>query len=149
MCRHAEDLDLYSINYLHFGATKHWYVIPPEHKARFESVVKGLMPDLFKACPEFFRHKVKRNNKHLQSYSMCMPACQLVYAGVKMQPAGSTAWMHGQAAQAVSPHAHDHAGMSGAAHGALPAAAHLGCWQWQLVLQYTAREQETKGHPAL
>lgn len=54
---HTEDLDLYSVNYLHFGAPKQWYAIPPDHRQRFETVVKGLLPDLFRACPEFFRHK--------------------------------------------------------------------------------------------
>ncbi|KAG1659341.1 hypothetical protein FOA52_008395 [Chlamydomonas sp. UWO 241] len=54
---HCEDLDLYSVNFLHFGAPKYWYCIAPEHRARFETLVKGMLPDLFRACPEFMRHK--------------------------------------------------------------------------------------------
>ena len=57
--RHCEDLDLYSVNYLHYGAPKHWYCIAPEHRQRFETLLKGLLPDMFKACPEFMRHKVR------------------------------------------------------------------------------------------
>lgn len=56
--RHTEDLDLYSVNYLHYGAPKQWYVIPPAARQRFEGLIKGMIPDLFRACPEFFRHKV-------------------------------------------------------------------------------------------
>ena len=59
VCRHTEDMELHSINYLHYGAPKHWYCIPPAHRERFETWVKGLLPDCFRACSEFFRHKVR------------------------------------------------------------------------------------------
>ena len=57
---HTEDLDLHSVNYLHCGAGKTWYVVPPAHRARFEQLVRGMLPEFFAACPEFMRHKVRR-----------------------------------------------------------------------------------------
>jgi hypothetical protein len=52
-------MDLASVNYLHYGAPKSWYCIPPAHRERFERVLQGLLPDMFRACPEFLRHKVR------------------------------------------------------------------------------------------
>ena len=54
---HTEDMDLYSMNMLHFGAPKTWYCVPPEHRQRFEDMAKSLAPDLFQSCAEFLRHK--------------------------------------------------------------------------------------------
>uniref|UniRef100_A0A7S0MTN4 [Histone H3]-trimethyl-L-lysine(9) demethylase n=1 Tax=Pyramimonas obovata TaxID=1411642 RepID=A0A7S0MTN4_9CHLO len=54
---HTEDMDLYSVNYLHFGKPKSWYCIQPEHRPRFETLVQGLIPELIRNCPQFMRHK--------------------------------------------------------------------------------------------
>ena len=50
-------MDLYSINYLHFGANKIWYSIPEKESGRFESLAKELFPFDYKQCDQFLRHK--------------------------------------------------------------------------------------------
>lgn len=55
---HLEDQDLYSINYLHFGAPKQWYAIPQEDSERFYQFMKEQYPEESKECPEFLRHKM-------------------------------------------------------------------------------------------
>jgi [histone H3]-trimethyl-L-lysine9/36 demethylase len=54
---HTEDLDLHSVNYIHTGACKTWYVIPPAARERFELMARDLLPELSRSCPEFLRHK--------------------------------------------------------------------------------------------
>lgn len=54
---HLEDQDLYSINYLHFGAPKQWYSIPQSQNSKFYNLMKEIFNEDFKNCPEFLRHK--------------------------------------------------------------------------------------------
>lgn len=54
---HLEDVDLYSINYLHFGAPKQWYSISQGDARRFEAAMKTVWPADAKACDQFLRHK--------------------------------------------------------------------------------------------
>lgn len=50
---HVEDLNAYSLNLLHFGAEKVWYFIP----RKSFSELKKILPDYYKFCPEYLRHK--------------------------------------------------------------------------------------------
>uniref|UniRef100_A0A3B0RF76 [histone H3]-trimethyl-L-lysine(9) demethylase n=1 Tax=Psoroptes ovis TaxID=83912 RepID=A0A3B0RF76_PSOOV len=55
---HTEDMDLYSINYLHFGAPKSWYCVPPEHGKKLEKLAIELFSPQYLECPAFLRHKM-------------------------------------------------------------------------------------------
>ena len=54
---HLEDVDLYSINYIHFGAPKQWYSISQKDAPKFESAMKSIWGQDAKACNQFLRHK--------------------------------------------------------------------------------------------
>ena len=54
---HLEDVDLYSINYIHFGAPKQWYSISQEDARKFEKVMRDVWPTDSKNCSQFLRHK--------------------------------------------------------------------------------------------
>ena len=66
---HLEDVDLYSINYLHFGAPKQWYSISQADAPRFEKAMKNIWPADAKSCGQFLRHKgYLISPQHLQSH---------------------------------------------------------------------------------
>ncbi|KCV70529.1 hypothetical protein H696_02875 [Fonticula alba] len=54
---HVEDVDLYSINYLHFGAPKHWYTVSSRDRVAFEHILRSWFPAEAASCREFMRHK--------------------------------------------------------------------------------------------
>ena len=72
---HTEDLDLSSINYMHYGATKLWYVIACSDARRFQSYVKNKYPEAFVGCPQYFRHKTLLVNPYL--LKKCIPDIQI------------------------------------------------------------------------
>jgi hypothetical protein len=70
---HVEDMDLYSINYIHFGAPKQWYAIRQSDRQRFELAMAGAFPGDSARCKHFMRHK---------SY-LASPAFLAATAGIK------------------------------------------------------------------
>ncbi|KAI6764765.1 hypothetical protein HG531_012652 [Fusarium graminearum] len=66
---HLEDVDLYSINFLHFGAPKQWYSISQADARRFEAAMKNIWPTEAKSCDQFLRHKgFLISPQHLKSH---------------------------------------------------------------------------------
>jgi len=51
-CWHTEDNYLYSINYLHYGASKTWYSVPEAFAEAFENVMHMTVPEWFMAHPD-------------------------------------------------------------------------------------------------
>lgn len=54
---HKEDVDLYSINFLHYGKPKFWYSVDLDSNDEFEDLANSHFKDLYRECPEFLRHK--------------------------------------------------------------------------------------------
>lgn len=62
---HTEDMDLYSINYLHFGEPKTWYCVPPEHGYKLEKLANENFSSSYKTCPAYLRHKMTLINPQI------------------------------------------------------------------------------------
>jgi jumonji domain-containing protein 2 len=54
---HKEDMDLYSINYVHTGQPKFWYGVDLDSSGDFERYVNSNFREQVKSCSEFIRHK--------------------------------------------------------------------------------------------
>ena len=54
---HVEDMDLYAINFLHYGASKTWYCVPPQYGYKLEQLAQRLFPDMTNTCFNLLRHK--------------------------------------------------------------------------------------------
>lgn len=62
---HCEDLNLPSINFLHYGKPKFWYVIGRNHGKTLEELAKKYFADSFSKCPEHMRHKTTLINPYI------------------------------------------------------------------------------------
>ncbi|KAL7588363.1 hypothetical protein Lser_V15G35744 [Lactuca serriola] len=56
-CWHVEDHHLYSMNYMHFGASKLWYGVPGKDAIKLEAAMRKNLPDLFAEQPDLL-HKL-------------------------------------------------------------------------------------------
>ena len=54
---HVEDMDLYAVNFIHYGAPKTWYGIPPSEGHKLEQLAQKMFPDMGKTCFNLMRHK--------------------------------------------------------------------------------------------
>mmetsp|Transcript_533 Transcript_533/g.560 ORF Transcript_533/g.560 Transcript_533/m.560 type:complete len:561 (-) Transcript_533:164-1846(-) len=54
---HKEDIDLYSINFNHYGKPKFWYALPTSEAPKLEKFAKQHFPEGFSKCKEYLRHK--------------------------------------------------------------------------------------------
>lgn len=52
---HMEDGDLDSINYLHTGKPKVWYIVPGDEVKKLERLVQEIFPE--SGCDLYLRHK--------------------------------------------------------------------------------------------
>jgi hypothetical protein len=96
---HVEDMDLFSINYIHFGAGKFWYAVPQARASALEQTMKGepwerLHYHLFfthlslighfpepSRCPQFLRHKSYLASPMTLGKASCRPNTLVQNAG--------------------------------------------------------------------
>ncbi|KAJ4483754.1 jumonji superfamily protein [Lentinula aciculospora] len=78
---HVEDMDLFSINYIHFGAPKCWYAIPQGRAGALEQTMRSYFPKDTSQCPEFLRHKSFLASPTLLAKSACKPNTMVQHAG--------------------------------------------------------------------
>ncbi|KAJ7652264.1 JmjC domain, hydroxylase-domain-containing protein [Mycena rosella] len=78
---HVEDMDLFSINYIHFGAPKFWYAVPQGRAGALEDTMRGYFPKDTSTCPQFLRHKSFLASPTLLAQSAVRPNHLVQHAG--------------------------------------------------------------------
>ncbi|KAJ7320925.1 JmjC domain, hydroxylase-domain-containing protein [Mycena albidolilacea] len=78
---HVEDMDLFSINYIHFGAPKFWYAVPQARAGALEDTMRGYFPKDTSQCPQFLRHKSFLASPTLLAQSAVRPNHLVQHAG--------------------------------------------------------------------
>ncbi|QRV82296.1 JmjC domain, hydroxylase [Ceratobasidium sp. AG-Ba] len=78
---HVEDMDLYSINYIHWGAPKYWYAIPSIRAYAFEQVMSKHFPTEANECPQFMRHKSFLASPAILAEADCRPNTLVQHQG--------------------------------------------------------------------
>ncbi len=77
-CWHVEDSDLHAINFIHHGAPKTWYCIPPKYGHLMEKAARDLFPEVAPHCTAFLRHKIALISPEvLQTYGV--PVVKMVH----------------------------------------------------------------------
>ncbi|KAG8690091.1 hypothetical protein FRC09_012145, partial [Ceratobasidium sp. 395] len=78
---HVEDMDLYSINYIHWGAPKYWYAIPSARAHAFEGVMAKHFSAEASECPQFMRHKSFLASPAILAEADCRPNTLVQHQG--------------------------------------------------------------------
>ncbi|KAI5118500.1 hypothetical protein M0805_004000 [Coniferiporia weirii] len=78
---HVEDMDLFSINYIHFGAPKFWYAVPQARAVQLENTLRSFFPSDVAQCRQFLRHKSFLASPTLLAQSSCKPNTLVQHAG--------------------------------------------------------------------
>ncbi|KAG7085759.1 hypothetical protein E1B28_003300 [Marasmius oreades] len=78
---HVEDMDLFSINYIHFGAPKFWYAVPQGRASTLEHAMRSFFPKDTSQCHQFLRHKSFLASPTLLAKSSCKPNHCVQHAG--------------------------------------------------------------------
>ncbi|CAE6447318.1 unnamed protein product [Rhizoctonia solani] len=78
---HVEDMDLYSINYIHWGAPKYWYAIPSQRADAFEATMRKHFSAEATECSQFMRHKSFLASPAILAEADCRPNTLVQHQG--------------------------------------------------------------------
>ncbi|KAG8733006.1 hypothetical protein FRC10_000490 [Ceratobasidium sp. 414] len=78
---HVEDMDLYSINYIHWGAPKYWYAVPSARANAFEHAMSKHFSAEANECPQFMRHKSFLASPAILAEADCRPNTLVQHQG--------------------------------------------------------------------